>query len=65
MKLVTSDLMFAGFLTMTGVLLGIYAAESNVRLDWPETALVAGVVLVTVGVIKLLREVSKDEQSDD
>jgi hypothetical protein len=49
---------------MTGVLLGIYAAETNVRLDWPETALVAGVVLVTVGVIKLLREVSKDESVD-
>lgn len=38
-------------LTILGVVLGIYAAEGGVRLDWPETALVVGIALVTAGVV--------------
>ena len=60
-----NETMFAVLITMTGVLLGIYAAEGGVRLDWPETALVAGVVLITVGIIKFIAGGTKNEQGND
>lgn len=50
--------------TMIGVILAIYAAESRVRLDWPETALVVGAALVTVGIIKLAEATKKGESND-
>jgi hypothetical protein len=49
--------------TTIGVILAIYAAESKVRLDWPETALIAGAVLVTVGIMQLKE--MKGEEHDD
>lgn len=48
-----NDTLFSAVLTMTGVLLGIKAAMGGVRLDWAEVVLVGGVILITVGVIKL------------
>jgi hypothetical protein len=45
-----NDVLFSAFLTLTGVLLGIKAAMGGIRLDWAEVALVAGVVLITLGV---------------
>lgn len=55
--------LFGIILTMIGVILAIYAAESNVRLDWAETALVVGTSLATVGIIKFT-EVMKGENND-
>lgn len=49
----TSETICAVIYTTLGVLLGIRAAIGGVRLDWAECALVVGVVLVTVGTIKL------------
>lgn len=45
-----NDVLFSAFLTLTGVLLGIEAAMGGIRLDWAEVALVAGVVLITLGI---------------
>lgn len=45
-----NDVLFSAFLTLTGVLLGIKAAMGGIRLDWAEVALVAGVVLITLGI---------------
>ena len=49
------DTLFATLLTMIGVLLGIKAVYGGIRLDWPETILVVGIVLVTVGTMKLFQ----------
>ena len=45
-----NDVLFSAFLPLTGVLLGIKAAMGGIRLDWAEVALVAGVVLITLGI---------------
>lgn len=45
-----NDVLFSAFLTLTGVLLGIKAAMGGIRLDWAEVALVASVVLITLGI---------------
>ena len=45
-----NDVLFSAFLTLTGVLLVIKAAMGGIRLDWAEVALVAGVVLITLGI---------------
>ena len=50
----TSETICTVIYTTLGVLLGIRAAIGGVRLDWAECALVVGVVLVTVGTIKLI-----------
>ena len=50
----TSETICAVIYTTLGVLLGIRAAIGGVRLDLAECALVVGVVLVTVGTIKLI-----------
>ena len=42
-----------GALTAAGLFLAILAVYHDVRLDWPETALVAGVALLTVGALKI------------
>lgn len=49
------DTLFATIMTMIGVLLGIKAVYGGIRLDWPETILVVGIVLVTVGTMKLFQ----------
>ena len=60
----TNDTLFATVLTLTGVLLAIKAVYGGIRLDWPETILVAGIVLVTVGTVKLFNTM-KGGQEDD
>ena len=60
----TNDTLFAAVLTLTGVLLAIKAVYGGIRLDWPETILVAGIVLVTVGTVKLFNTM-KGGQEDD
>ena len=50
----TSETICAVIYTTLGVLLGIRAAIGGGRLDWAECALVVGVVLITVGTIKLI-----------
>lgn len=54
----TNRILFSILLTMTGVLLGIKAVYGGVRLDWAETALVAGAVLVTVGVAEMANHIN-------
>ena len=49
------DPLFGAFLTMTGVLLGIHASIGRVRFDWAEMALVAGAVLATMGISKIMK----------
>ena len=49
------DTLFATIMTMIGVLLGIKAVYGGIRLDWPETILVVGIVLVTMGTTKLFQ----------
>ena len=56
-----NDVLFSAFLTLTGVLLGIKAAMGGIRLDWAEVALVAGVVLITLGVRGLFKGGYHDE----
>lgn len=56
------DTLSAALVTMTGVLLGIKAVYGGIRLDWPETALVVGAVLVTVGIIKLAGTMKGEEE---
>ena len=60
----TNDTLFATVLTMSGVLLAIKAVYGGIRLDWPETILVAGIVLVTVGTVKFFNTM-KGGQEDD
>ena len=60
----TNDTLFATVLTLTGVLLAIKAVYGGIRLDWPETILVAGIVLVTVGTVKFFNTM-KGGQEDD
>lgn len=60
----TNDTLFSTVLSMIGVLLAIKAVYGGVRLDWPETILVAGIVLVTVGTVKLFNTM-KGGQEDD
>ena len=49
------DTLLAMILTMVGVLCGIRAALGGIRLDAQECVLVVGVVLVTVGCVKLFQ----------
>ena len=51
------DTLFATLITMTGVLLGSKGAMGGVRLDAQECVLVGGVVLVTVGCMKLFQTI--------
>ena len=59
-----NDTLFATLITMTGVLLGIKAVYGGIRLDWPETVLVVGAVLVTVGITKMFHS-TKGENEDE
>ena len=59
-----NDTLFSAVLTMTGVLLGIKAAMGGVRLDWAEVVLVGGVVLITVGIIKLFNSTKGGADND-
>jgi hypothetical protein len=45
-----NDVLFSAFIALVGVLCGIKAAMGGIRLDWAEVALVAGVVLITLGI---------------
>lgn len=58
------DTLFATFVTMTGVMLGIRAVYGGVRLDWAETALIAGVVLITVGTIKFFQSMKGGNENE-
>ena len=58
------DTLFATILTMIGVLLGIKAVYGGIRLDWPETILVVGIVLVTVGTMKLFQSMKGGTQDE-
>lgn len=49
----------AGATTAAGMFLGIWAVFQNVRLDWPETALVAGVAFFAVGAVLLWQMVEE------
>lgn len=42
-----------GAATAAGVFFALVAVYHDVRLDWPETALVAGITLLTIGIMKL------------
>ncbi len=42
-----------GSITALGTFLAVIAVYHDARLDWPETALVAGITLLTVGVLKI------------
>ena len=42
-----------GIVTALGVILAIVAVFNDVRLDWAETALIAGVTLIAVGSMML------------
>lgn len=50
---------FYGAMTALGTILSILAVYNNVRLDWAETALVAGMALFVSGVL-MLGEIIKD-----
>lgn len=58
------DTLFSALISMTGVLLAIKAAYGGIRMDWPEMVLVAGVVLVTVGTIKLFQSIKGGETDE-
>ena len=58
------DTLFSAVITMIGVVCGIRAVYGGVRLDWAETALIAGVVMITIGVIKLFQTM-KGENEDE
>ena len=58
------DTLFATVITMIGVILGIKAVYGGVRLDWPETILVAGIVLITVGTVKLFQTIKGGETDE-
>lgn len=59
------DTLFATLLTMIGVVLGIKAVYGGIRLDWPETVLVVGIVLVTVGTVKLFQSIKGGQENDN
>ena len=59
------DTLFATLLTMIGVVLGIKAVYGGIRLDWPETILVAGVVLATVGTVKFFQSIKGGQENDN
>ena len=59
------DTLFATVITMIGVLLGIKAVYGGIRLDWPETILVVGIVLVTVGTMKLFQGMKGGNENDN
>ena len=42
-----------------GIILAIWATYQDVRLDWPETAVVVGVTCFTVGCVLLWQQVEK------
>ena len=58
------DTLFATLLTLIGVVLGIKAVYGGIRLDWPETILVVGVVLVTVGTLKLFQTIEGGQNNE-
>ena len=49
------DTLLAALVSMTGVLLAIKAVYGGIRLDAQECFLVVGIVLVTVGTMKLFQ----------
>jgi hypothetical protein len=57
-----NDVLFSAFLTLTGVLLGIKAAMGGIRLDWAEVALVAGVVLITLGIRGIFKKGGNEDE---
>ena len=58
------DTLFSTVITMIGVILGIKAVYGGVRLDWPETILVTGIVLITVGTVKLFQTIKGGETDE-
>ena len=59
------DTLFATVITMIGVILGIKAVYGGIRLDWPETVLVVGIVLVTVGTVKFFQSIKGGQENDN
>ena len=59
------DTLFATIMTMIGVLLGIKAVYGGIRLDWPETVLVVGIVFITVGAVKLFQSIKGGQENDN
>lgn len=56
--------LFSTLISMTGVLLAIKAVYGGIRLDWPETVLVVGIVLITVGAMKLFQTIKGGETDE-
>lgn len=57
----------SGLLTMIATALGIWAVYQNVRLDWPETALVASAGLFVAGFMtfaRLMEGIGKEDEED-
>ena len=53
--------------TALGLFLAIWAVYRGVRLDWTETALVTGIVLLVVGLRKgmeILKEMGCDDEEE-
>lgn len=61
----SNTIVLSTFLTMTGVLMGIKAVYGGVRLDWPETVLIAGVVCITVGIVELIKHTNIKEGEEN
>ena len=59
------DTMFAALVSLTGVLLAIRAVYHGIRLDVQECVLIAGVVLVTVGTVKLFQAMKGENENDN
>ena len=59
------DTLFAALVSMVGVLLAIKAVYGGIRLDWPETVLVVGIVLVTVGTVKFFQSIKGGQENDN
>ena len=58
----------SGFLTMLGTILGIWAVYQNVRLDWPETAMVASAGLFVAGFMtfaRIMEGIGKEDEDAD
>ena len=55
MRKTANEMITSIIYTMLGVIAGIYAVYGGLRMDWPETALVIGAVLVAVGIMKLIK----------
>ena len=59
------DTLFSTLISMTGVLLAIKAVYGGIRLDLPETTLVAGIVLLTVGTTNFFNILKGGDEDDN